>query len=185
MKIYTKYFLFLFFAAMLFLQHCDCKKDNAVALVTTPQLPPITTEGKMTFGCKLNGKVWLPYSSTSAFFPIEGSIDRDHSYMAAIRGYIKIGSLNEGIELFFNPVNLQTQFVLHQKSTNNFGAYSNYLVSPVSYFTDSVRLGSVSILRFDSVHQIISGTFNFNAIHPVTHDSISITDGRFDMQFSY
>jgi hypothetical protein len=23
-------------------------------------LPPITTEGKNTFGCKVNGKIWLP-----------------------------------------------------------------------------------------------------------------------------
>jgi hypothetical protein len=28
-----------------------------------PKLPPITSEGKNTFGCRVNGKVWLPEKS--------------------------------------------------------------------------------------------------------------------------
>ncbi|MBS1947911.1 MAG: hypothetical protein JST47_09105 [Bacteroidetes bacterium] len=35
---------------------CSCKKS-----VAEPQLPPITQTGANTFGCKVNGKVWVPY----------------------------------------------------------------------------------------------------------------------------
>ena len=34
----------------------QCKKNKDVE----PQLPPETTTGAMTFGCKVNGKVFVP-----------------------------------------------------------------------------------------------------------------------------
>ena len=41
----------------------SCKKDKEISGgggQTPQQLPPITTEGKNTFGCLVNGQVWLP-----------------------------------------------------------------------------------------------------------------------------
>ncbi len=40
---------------LLLLTASQCKKHN-----DEPQLPPITTTGAMTFGCKINGKVFVP-----------------------------------------------------------------------------------------------------------------------------
>ncbi len=31
------------------------------------ELPPITQEGKNTFGCKIDGKIWVPYYSCRGF----------------------------------------------------------------------------------------------------------------------
>jgi hypothetical protein len=47
--------LFLLFFSSLLL-NSKCRKDNE------PQLPPETTTGAMTFGCKIDGKVFLPKS---------------------------------------------------------------------------------------------------------------------------
>ena len=33
----------------------SCKKEKM-----PDALPPITTEGKGTFGCKINGEIWIP-----------------------------------------------------------------------------------------------------------------------------
>jgi hypothetical protein len=50
--------LLLFFFATIFFSSLQCKKDK-----NTPStvLPPITQEGKNTFGCKVNGEVWVPF----------------------------------------------------------------------------------------------------------------------------
>jgi hypothetical protein len=48
--------LYLFFILLfLFLVFPQCKKGSF-----NPSLPPETTTGAMTFGCKVNGKVFVP-----------------------------------------------------------------------------------------------------------------------------
>jgi len=44
------------------------KKDPPIGNNATAQLPSITTTGANTFGCLVNGEVWLPKGS----FPISG-----------------------------------------------------------------------------------------------------------------
>ncbi|MBA3675300.1 MAG: hypothetical protein H0W75_10180 [Chitinophagaceae bacterium] len=46
--------LFFFFT---FLTAASCKKPGSD---NTDQLPPETTTGAMTFGCKVNGEVFIP-----------------------------------------------------------------------------------------------------------------------------
>src|SRR3977135_4034858 len=47
---------FIFLFLVLCLSSIYCKKNN-----TEAQLPPITQDGKNTFGCKVDGLIWLPY----------------------------------------------------------------------------------------------------------------------------
>jgi hypothetical protein len=56
---------YYFILALILLSQTACKKDKHINGTGTPppqqqQLPPITTEGKNTFGCLVNGEVWLP-----------------------------------------------------------------------------------------------------------------------------
>src|ERR1700730_7257280 len=37
---------------------CGAKCKKSMPSLT---LPPITQEGKNTFGCKINGQIWIPY----------------------------------------------------------------------------------------------------------------------------
>jgi hypothetical protein len=45
--------------------------------------------------------------------------------------------------------------------------------------------GAMNITRLDTVSQIISGTFYFDCINEETNDTLHITDGRFDMHYTY
>jgi hypothetical protein len=52
---------------IIFCSFCSqCKKSSSSS---QPVLPPITQTGANTFGCKINGQVWLPYypCNSSAF----------------------------------------------------------------------------------------------------------------------
>ena len=49
--------LFMLSTALL-LTACACTKNSK-----SPQLPPITQEGKNTFGCKINGEIFNPLST--------------------------------------------------------------------------------------------------------------------------
>ncbi|HEY2722945.1 MAG TPA: hypothetical protein VGI82_14530, partial [Chitinophagaceae bacterium] len=44
----------------------QCRKDK---VGNTIELPPITQEGRNTFGCKVNGKVWVPHYKCILFGP--------------------------------------------------------------------------------------------------------------------
>lgn len=53
------------------------------------------------------------------------------------------------------------------------------------YDTDSIIGGSLTVLRFDTATHIISGTFEFKCVNKETHDTLNVTDGRFDTYFGY
>tara|TARA_R110002073_G_C9371447_1_gene572214 strand:+ start:845 stop:1168 length:324 start_codon:yes stop_codon:yes gene_type:complete len=55
----TAVLLFLAFTLI----NCS-KKDNLITLVEEDQLPPITQTGANTFGCLINGKVFIPKDKT-------------------------------------------------------------------------------------------------------------------------
>jgi len=51
------------------------------------------------------------------------------------------------------------------------------------WITNNQYTGKVEVTRLDTVNNIISGTFEFNAINLYnTPQPISITDGRFDVK---
>jgi hypothetical protein len=54
--------------------------------------------------------------------------------------------------------------------------------SSLSY-TNSNFNGEINITKFDTQNQIVSGTFWMNLQHPITGDTVKITEGRFDTRF--
>lgn len=59
-----RYLLFYFVLVLL----VACKKNNegSNGVSNVKELPPITTEGNGTFGCRLNGEVFLPETPPAA-----------------------------------------------------------------------------------------------------------------------
>ena len=60
--------------------------------VTEEQLPPITTTGAGTFGCKVNGKVWVAKSNKTGWPPTYASINKAAQYLTNISGSIINGN---------------------------------------------------------------------------------------------
>ncbi len=172
-------FLAILFGGALFF---SCKKE-------TP-LPTATQTGANTLGCKINGKTWVAEDSDEPFnriYGVEGGYE--YPYVDTIRNNIWIqGRRNNRtfLHLFVRqvdrigiyPLNLSTGTAPGALVPYNYGLYFN---SSSQFMTNPGHTGSVTITRADTVNKIVSGTFEFSGYDPQTKQTISITEGRFDV----
>ncbi|MCE7863167.1 MAG: hypothetical protein DYG99_06465 [Bacteroidetes bacterium CHB5] len=139
------------------------------------KLPPITQEGKNTFGCLVNGKAFVVGNA---------------SLLTAIfqQGQLQFGAtLNEGNREESLSISLVDPLTVSE--IYNFdGApyYSGYTLKKESSiciyrFVDTVE-GFVVFSNIDRVNFIISGAFEFSTVTGEC-DTVKITDGRFDMRY--
>jgi hypothetical protein len=168
----------------------SCKKtitDQPITPVTPPIcdtcLPEITSAGKGTFGCKVNGKNWLP----------EGGLLTPEVY--ASYGQSKI------LDFFAQNVNSVEKVVINIGGVSDTGYYSfpdsrfnickayyNKIKDGVGYLfyyqSDKIDNGFLHITHFEfSPTGFVSGTFAFDLYQNDFKDTIHITDGRFDIRF--
>lgn len=145
----------------------QCKKDKT----GIDALPPITQEGKNTFGCLVNG------INLSSISPV--SITRERNKVGCTIGIIDRTSKYGGRYLSLKlEKTISDQFTLscvYYKSKSNDCEYE--LCPPGSY--------SINILRFDDAEAILSGTFAVDIPASDGCPAVKITDGRFDIQFYY
>jgi len=181
MKTIVPYFLITFIIFF-----TDCKKSVGDQI----QLPPITQEGRNTFGCKVNGTVWVPNFKCRPFTnPCEA---------------MNVAFLNA-----FSTSILPIGIALNaRKEVNNSSSYfhfgTKYILSPpksfitakgniydsldIQYLDDAAgiynkisgRGGEFEITKLDTINKIISGTFNFSLNNGT--DSVLISEGRFDFK---
>jgi len=157
--------------------HCKDEEDNNKA-----KLPPITMEGKQTFGCLMNGFVFtLPYRNISVDY---------------YNGVYHVGAdappppYPDGGFLGFNldKVIFKTQFYsICMKKTSGSDTHFGCLASGKTYDSDyssEKDTAYFQILRFDTINFYIAGTFRFTLYNSINRDdSICITDGRFDFKY--
>jgi hypothetical protein len=173
----------------------QCKKDkdkdacpDGDKACELAKLPPLTTEGKGTFGCLVNGKAWLPGSTT--LNPKLRSIYADEESSYYLGGnYNPEDDVGTYIEFNISDFKLSVQsYSLEQyvRDTSSEGIYTfcwnNDGCSRKSFFTNENQTGFLNVSYVDSAQQIISGTFNFNALAS-NGETVCVTDGRFDMWF--
>jgi hypothetical protein len=178
-----KIILVIFLAFILF-AGLQCRKENNSP---TPEpelvLPPITTQGLNTVGCKIDGKVWVPYSKTSVP-KIMSSVARNAGWRYGFWGY-QITGINQinTIGFYLQSINKDSLFVISNNKQNSIGYFLP--IDSLIFTSSSSNDNKVHILRFDSIEQIISGTFRFTVIDTTTQIKHEITDGRFDLRFAY
>ena len=157
----------------------QCKKNKE-----EPQLPPETTTGAMTFGCKVNGKVFVPKDG-------RGKPGLYVQYVNLGTGpggwYLNIPATN----WIPNPpvgVNIETDSLLvTQGQTYQFKNVKGF---PRAFYDNGNvypkldnDLGELKITKFDQTNRIISGTFFFNGTNVTTGEKVNITDGRFYIRY--
>jgi len=162
-----------------------CKKDK------TPeeQLPPETQTGAGTFGCLVDGKLFLPKGDpfggptlSCAYQYINGG------YYFQLAALNKGSSVNYGVGIFTDSLQIQegSKFILKNKNVQG-EAYGLYSISEfqglTNYITNTIDTGEVVITKFDSINRIVSGTFWFDAANS-TGQIKQVRSGRFDMKFS-
>lgn len=161
---------------------CNNDDDNS-SNNPISQLPPATQTGENTFGCLINGEVFVPdnlpnstncfyqFLNGGYFFTVRASNQDDNfnSYSIALKTEQK--QIFEG----------ETYNLLEPLPNKAYGTYS--LVGMLSY-TDDMNTGELTISKLDFENNIVSGIFWFDIEHPTTGEILEIRDGRFDMQFT-
>ena len=174
-----KTLLLVLFAATLF---TGCKKDKG-----EDQLPPATQIGANTFGCKINGKVFVPkgFDGTGRSNPhIQYNLDlQGHPYLSIQASQFASGTGNGGVDVGFNEINSTGYYNIGNLFSIAFG-WSNEIgnCGSASWYNNVYYQGGGIITKLDITNRIISGTFDCKFKRPDC-DTTYITDGRFDIRF--
>ncbi|MEQ9288710.1 MAG: hypothetical protein RIG77_17445 [Cyclobacteriaceae bacterium] len=167
--------------ALLLLVNCE---DNF-----PDELPPITTTGENTFGALMNGEVYVPNGGLLQFaidfdFPTK---DNNYQFLIKTTRTSKESTLKD------------SRLRIWQTETKDVGIYNLFEASAEyrgiryqnseEYDTLSNRecgnlIGTLEIMRLDTINKIISGTFDIAMVKSdQPYDNcLEITSGRFDLQ---
>ena len=174
--------LWLPLIAILFI---SCKKN-------IDPLPIETATGANTFGCKVNGVPYIPSGGdpTISWYPVEGGWikDVDNNRGLNIR---TVSGNTRFIDIYIKvldtvgvyKLNYNTQPFPIAVRAENYGCYStkNSNGSYNRYVTNSQYTGEVHVKQI-LPGGIIAGTFHFTAYNQQTGETVSITEGRFDVK---
>ena len=153
------------------------------------KLPKPTQEGSNTFGCKVDGKTWIP-NGGSGFMPakpINGGFFRiDPNNPSKIGVYITTyNKEGEMLQIFLTQsvvgeynINQNTQIYPNNIYAKNHAYFLDK--NKINYVTSSINTGTVEIIKSDTLTGIISGNFQFN-LGSSNNLEVSITKGRFDI----
>ncbi len=173
--------LFFLFSLFTFSQ---CKKNK-----TDPPLPPETITGAMTFGCKVNGKVFVPEDGNGkpglfVEYPYLGN-GPDGGFHLNIPAFNYQSSPKRGVSIVTDSL-LLFEGVSYYFEDSIGSAKAFYLEEAnnglVVYHKLKSDTGSLFITRHDQVNKILSGTFSFSG----TNDNgakVYVTEGRFDIRY--
>lgn len=170
------------FCLYLLIGFACCKKKDAI-LKTEPTMPPITSEGKKTIGCYMNGKLWVldgyksyvdcnyyPWHDAPSLygtFAVKAHCDKDESYITM---QLHNRVFSTGKYLLYTSSDLKDGLMC---TTQSF--YENFSIDSNNF---------INISRLDTINRIASGTFQFKVINENDLlDTLKVTDGRFDLKF--
>ncbi len=177
---------------------------------TGSPLPAITSEGKNTFGCKIDGETFLP-KNNGGFSPGYTSVLRakyryfqyeyyglEPGYHLAISAYNSLTNKSVRIELAASdePIVTGETYPLVLKNNGSISAEYSFSTStqdpdhPNIYYynsfdhiTTAEYNGEITFNLVDEENQIISGVFYFSCFNPETNRTVEVLNGRFDIQY--
>ncbi len=160
----------------LLLLSASCKKQSKNPI---DNLPPATQTGANTFGCLVNGEVWIP---KGGLLNRELNLTYDSGYINGAFDIVAKRFLPEESSETFNigiyNINTTGTFDVAKNKVvvyyRNANCYYN-TNEPVNFHS-----GTLNITLLDLKAKIISGTFNFK-LEKTGCPTIIATEGRFDL----
>jgi hypothetical protein len=150
------------------------------------KLPPITMEGKNTFGCLVNGIAWIPETDGGLFN--EKLTARYENGGLSIQARIRINSGNIRQSIIV-PADF-TDLGIYKIPPSPFEGilHSNAQNQPMGTIEcTSYRCipedTEIEILYINTSQRIISGKFSYKNLKNDCSDILNITEGRFDVRY--
>jgi hypothetical protein len=179
-----------------FLSECSLfKKKDATPTDPIAQLPPITQEGKNTFGCLVNGKPWMPEGKRNTFsnnyiMDVDPGFNGGIINIATYRyGTNTDETISIGIDSISkygaNKYNLVCKFIPTTATTYGGGIiYRNNKINQEFDCAYNAKIidSEVDLTRYDLQARIFSGTFRAILVRGL--DTLKITNGRFDKKLN-
>jgi len=170
----------------LFLFCADCQKKN-INPNSDDGLPPATQIGAGVIACKVNGNPWITHFADPDSYYFTAYLSGDTISFGA---FPKIIGTNASYTLGFHLYNIfgSSKTFSLADSTEAFAVCttdSSCLGTGPYNGSASVhsKNGSVILTKLDTVNKIYSGTFSCFFLIPQCNDTISITEGRFDIRY--
>jgi hypothetical protein len=182
---------FLMLIPILALVIVACKKDPPPnPEPTEPVLPPLTNTGANTFGCYINGELFVANNGESFWSlpAISGSFDEIENLLS-IQGSreidrdensVKSDNLRYRVAVSDGPGVYDMYF-----ETDHYKGYASTGLDKCDYYHNLLDRGVCEITFLDKEQNIIAGTFHMDLINEdCAEDTLmKITDGRFDFQY--
>ncbi len=149
-----------------------------------PELPPLTMDGRNTFGCLVDGKLFLPKApsgfGSGTYVSIEKIADT-----VGVTVYATNSVIHQNLNFFiYDAPTIEIGKVYDLTSDPIFSIRYTDHFTGLSCTYQTVVNGSVEFLKFNISNPqsiIVSGTFNFTIYSDDCTKTIKITDGRFDI----
>lgn len=176
MKLFSIYILIL-------LLGCSACKEGLLS--PKEELPPATQEGKNTFGCLVNGEVWLPKGGITInklTYDYNPTYNKNYFQVRAKRYFVDNGKdVSQTLSITIEEEFVETIAYKLEDPSSSRGRYAN-LEIPCVLETAPGQPGILAITKLDTVNHIIAGTFEFT-VWTEDCDTIKVTDGRFDIKY--
>lgn len=163
---------------LLTLTACEgCKKDEPKPKTELEKLPPITQDGKNTFGCLVNGKAYVPLSFDSravyqlGILQVFGNLFKPFRTIALV-----IRETNNGL-----LGNISYDLNKFPDSSGEASFEMNELIS-CTYKPEDCLSGRATLSKIERKNYIVAGTFDFTTVSQAC-DTLRITNGRFDIRY--
>ena len=175
----------VYLALVLFAFSCE-KPPEPEPVSQEPVMPPLTHTGANTFGCYIDGELFVANEGPSVWSipPVSGSFDEETRELK-VQGTKYDGESREYIYLFSNIDDSAGEYQFETYGGEALGYSGLYNDLCDYYYLDRPDLGRLNILYLNEETNIISGTFNIilSNTNCVESASMQIIDGRFDFRY--
>lgn len=164
--------VFMFLLALM-----GCQQD-----VGPKGLPPVTQDGKNTFGFKLNGAIWHPEGNNGLDNPYANYDATFHGGSFGVSAYVNSNTTNQFISFGGNNISSTGDYILASGPDLPGATFLDHKAGcEYHQDTDSVT-GHFVLEKLDLVNGIVAGTFEFTFHSTGSCTEILVTDGRFDLR---
>lgn len=178
--------------ALVLMAGSGCKE---VEDIITPKLPDATQEGKGTFGCKVDGDLWLPFVQHTLDTEVEADYPPAGGGTFALRAEQEHASKPfQYIHLIVrNPAGSLLKPGTYSTANGFEGRLEVYNALINSYVTSATGPAALTITKVEPHtemmpsgkefrYTIVAGTFAFEATDATTGRKFQLTEGRFDVK---